>query len=488
MRDMLLVVGVDEGYAQSIARKLRGEGYSCQLVPPDSSAIQMQKLNASGLILAAVTQKTEAMDKLDMRLLELGIPVLAMGECAAHINATLGGAEGPSQVLKDAIRITYDANTPLLHGLEAADRWFERLGELQLAEGLDPIARTPEGQEVGFADEDRRLYGLQFLIERNDPDGMAILQNFARDICHCTSWWTMQAVIDRVVMEIRENSGEGRVLCLVSGGLDSTVCARLALQAVGERALCVLVDTGMLRQGEAEEVLRLYREDLGIEARHVDAREETLRVLSGVESSAEKTLAVEMVYERAVNRIAEELGDVQLLVQGTNYSDLTRDGIPAEDTDLDACGRVRTFEPLRELFKEEVRQLGELLGLPAALLQRQSFPSAGLALRLTGAVDAQRIALLRRADAIVREEIEQSGQERRLSKYFALMMPMPTGQAQGDIIVVRAVQYSDQGAYAARLPYDLLERVVQRIRQELPQVLRVLYDVTDGAQEKVEWK
>lgn len=488
MRDMLLVVGVEEGYAQSIARKLRGEGFFCQLVPPDTSAIQLQQLNASGLILAATTQKSEEVKKLDMRLLELGIPVLAMGACAAHINATLGGAEGASAMLQDAIRITYDAQTPLLHELEATDRWFERLQELRLAEGLHPIALTPEGQEVGFADEERRLYGLQFLIERNDPDGMRILLNFARDICRCTPWWTLQAVLDRSIMEIRENCGEGRALCLVSGGLDSSVCARLTVQAVCERAVCVLVDTGMLREGEVEEVLRLFQEDLHIDVLRIDAREETMLALSGVEKSMEKTLAVQGVYEQVVNRIAQEMGDVQLLVQGTNYSDLTRGGIPLAEQEGEVCGRLRTLEPLRELFKEEVRQLGELLELPEALLQRQPFPSAGLALRLTGTVDAGRIALVRRADAIVREEIEQSGQDRRLSKYFALMMPMPAGQAQGDIIVVRAVQYSEHGANAARLPYDLLERVVQRVRQEMPQVIRVLYDVTDGTQEKVEWK
>lgn len=488
MRDMLLVVGVEDVYAQSITRKLRGEGYFCQMVPPDTSVIQLQQLNASGLILAATTQKNAEVEKLDMRLLELGIPVLAMGECATHVNTTLGGTEGDAMVLQDAIRITYDAKTPLLHELEATDRWFERLQELHLAEGLHPIALTPEGQEVGFANEERCLYSLQFLIERNDPDGMTILRNFARDICHCTPWWTLQAVIDRSVMEIRENCGEGRLLCLVSGGLDSSVCARLAVQAVGERAVCVLVDTGMLREGEAEGVLHLFREDLHIDVRHIDAREETMLALSGMEKSTDKTQAVEGVYEQIVTRVAQEMGDVQLLVQGTNYSDLSHGSVPLAEQEEAVCGRLRTLEPLRELFKEEVRQLGELLGLPETLLQRQPFPSAGLALRLTGVIDARRIALVRRADAIVREEIEQSGQDRRLSKYFALMMPMPVGQAQGDIIVVRAVQYSEHGANAARLPYDLLERVVQRVREELPQVLRVLYDVTDGAQEKVEWK
>lgn len=488
MRDMLLVVSIDEGYAQSIARKLRGEGYACQLVPPGSSAPELQRLNASGLILAAVTRKTEAAEKLDMRLLELGIPVLAMGDCAAAVNATLGGNKGASVELRDAIRITYDAETPLLHGLEATDRRFERVQELRLAEGLIPIARTPEEQVVGFADEERRLYGLQFLIERNDPDGMTLLRNFARDICHCTPWWTMQAVIDHAVEEIREYCGEGRLLCLISGGLDSTVCARLAVQAVKDRTLCVLVDTGMLRQGEAEEVLRLFQEDLGIEVRRVDAREETMQMLSGVEESLEKTHALEAVYEQVINRIAGEMGDVQLLIQGTNYSDLTRADIALEVKAPEICGRVRTLEPLRELFKEEVRQMGEMLELPETLLHRQPFPSAGLALRLTGVVDVRRIEMLRQADAIVREEIEQSGQDRRLSKYFALMMPMPRGQAQGDIIVVRAVQHNDHGATPARLPYDLLERVVQRVREAIPQVLRVLYDVTDGTQEKVEWK
>lgn len=487
MRDLILVLNMQADYARDIALKLRREGFFCCLVPREISIEEVREIDPSGLILADGIDGVQHGTAMDMRLLELGLPVLALGESAVEINQFLGGETGDTNRIQEALRVTYAGESPLFAGLESSDYWFEQLPHWQLAQALAAVAWAPEDRAVGYAHLLHPLYGLLFQIEQNDPGGVALLRNFAQEICGATPWWTPDAMIERGLSAIGEQAGEGKALCLVSGGLDSAVCARLCSRAVGERTVCVMIDTGLNREGEVEEVQRLYQEEMGLPVVVLDAQADTLKALFGVTDSLSKTRAVADVYEKAVSRYAREQGEITLLVQGTNYSDLTYRGALSEEVGASACEGLAVVEPLRELFKEEVRELGRLLEMPESLQERQSFPSAGLALRLTGPVDPARIALLRKADQIVTEEIQQSGQSRRLVKYFAVMAPMPEGQAPGEAIVVRAVQHSESDAYPARLPYDVLERIVERVLAEVEGVERVVYDITAGDNTKIEW-
>jgi GMP synthase (glutamine-hydrolysing) len=293
------------------------------------------------------------------------------------------------------------------------------------------------------------------------------------------------------VDEIRRVVGEGTALCAISGGVDSGVCAMLGHKAIGMRLKCIFVDTGLLRKGESDFVMSFYRDALGLNIVRVDAADRFLRELSGIVDSERKSLIVMRLLQEILNAEVSKTPDVNVLLQGTNYSDY--DVISAGETPISMSMRSKKailVEPVRELFKDEIRRVGEEMGMPLELTSRQPFPGAGLAMRILGDVTSQRLQVLREADAIFLEEVAQSGQGKRLWQHFAVLSDMALGGLSGMAICLRAVHASESSpAMAARLPFDLLERVSSRILKALPQVVRVVYDLTPSRNfAGIEWQ
>lgn len=469
MRDMILILDMDTRSSIAVARKLRAQRVYCKIVPGETPLESVLEQDPSGLMWVGSASQSTQTRKFDARLLDSGIPILAMGVASRQMCVALGGSTQGAMLTETTAPVRYDAQL-LFEDVSPGDRWFERAERLGLTGSMMVIAEA-NGCPVAFCTKERPLYGLQFHIERNDPDGMAILLNFALRICNCTAWWSAEAFIERAVEELARVAGEGKLVCAMSGGVDSSACALLAHRAVGRRAQCVFIDTGLMRKDEGDQIEGLYRGQLGLELTRIHAKDRFFARLKGVADQAAKERIVHDEFTRVLlSQIQDEGG---ILVRGTNYSDILANRAPTNEAPAPFQGLV---EPLRELFKDEVRQVGELLGLPANIIHRQPFPSAGLAERILGEVNEERVNLLRSADAIFQEEVAATGQERRLAQYFAVLGDLPDSRF-GPTIVLRAVVSGESGM-AARLPYDMLERVVERLGQELPSIRRVLYDVT----------
>ncbi|MCL1964671.1 MAG: hypothetical protein FWF69_06390 [Firmicutes bacterium] len=466
MRDRIVVVGADVPSGRAVAKKLRAQRYCCTLLASGATAGEIARLGPAGVVLAGEAQDGALLP--DAGLLTLGVPVLALGSCARALLCQLGFQSDGDAVENAAVPVTY-MKSPLFEEVAAGERWVTRAEPFAVSEPYRPIADGAEFP-LAFASDADNVFLLQFHIERNDPDGMAMLRAFADIVCGCEPWWTVENIVADAEKAIREAAGDGEAICAISGGLDSTVAAMLAARALGDRVRCVFVDTGLFRRGEVEEAERYFREELHLNFLRVDARRRILRALAELTEARDKWRVVEEEITAKLGEEARGAPGVTVFVKGTQYLDVL--GTERRD-------QVWQFppvvEPLRELFKEEIRMIGEFLSLSPALLSRQPFPGMGLASRIQGAVDAERLEVLRAADTIFREVLAESGQGKRLSRYFAVL-----SQIDGhDAVILRATQ-GEELLSAARLPHDLLERIVERILRELPSVRRVLYDMTPG--------
>ncbi len=479
MRDMVLIISFDGAYGRSVARKLRAERVFCKIVPGDISPDEVKEQEPLGLVLAGGSQGALSLPGFQPELLELGLPVLALGDAAAVMCGMLGGQAENTYLEQSAETVTYQYDFPLFEEAAEGERMMSFVRPLTLSDNLVAAAWSNE-TVIGYAQTEKKLFGLQFQVEQNDPDGILILANFAMKICGCTAWWDSAAFITRAVEEIRRMAGDGEVLCSVSGGVDSGVCAMLGHHAVGARLKCIYVDTGLMRKGESDFVMSYYRDVLRLNIERVDAADRFLRELSGIVEPGRKKRVISRLLQDVLSAEAGKAPRATVLMQGTNYSD-SPDGMGA-DSRLSLNERYRQavlVEPVKELFKDEIRRVGEELGMAPEICLRQPFPGAGLALRVMGNVTAQRLSILREADAIFQEEIAQSGQGKRLWKHFAVLSDLGEHGLNGIAICLRAVHASESStAMAARLPSDLLERVSLRILKALPQVVRVLYDLT----------
>lgn len=475
MRDMILIVDHQHEFSRMIARKLRAERFYCRVVPGDMTPEQLRAQEASGIVLAGGLRgemPTPAQVAACEGVLALELPVLAMGDASLALLCALGGRVGDAFVQGQALTIRY-ADIPVFDGLGAGERWLAQAREVDLPAEVTPVAGCDAGT-VAFGHSHRPVYGVQFQVEQNDPDGMAILSNFAQRICRCTPWWSTEAFIERGKAEIVAEAEGGRALCAVSGGVDSTVCALLAHLALGERMQALVLDNGLLREGEAQATFDMLS-NLDVDTARMDVTAQTFEALRGLTDLDAKRRAVVGVMHRAMDAFAGALDGASILLQGTNYSDITIGHVP--DT---AGSRLRTLLPLRELFKDEVRRVAEQLGLPAEVARRQPFPAAGLAMRIAGETTPERVRMLRAADAVFAAEIREAGQERRLTRFYpTLASGAPFGWA-GEVVTLHAAHASDSRMVPARLPYDLTERVAGRIVREVPGVSRVLYDLTPG--------
>ena len=469
MSDMILILNYSDEFSMEIARRLRAEQIHACIASPETTAQQVREIAPRGVILSG--EAAGVGGKLDEGMAALGIPVLALGHTAHMLLGTLGGASADAAISEKKALIEY-GKSALFTGMREGERYIKQALTLMLPPEVSETA-SAAGCTIAFEDAEKKQYGVQFELERNDPEGSTILMNFAREICGCSAWWTSDAALEHAEAVLRTAAAQGgHAVCAVSGGVDSTLAALLAHRAFGERMTAIFMDTGLMREGEAESIQATFAA-LGIPLLAVDRSGEILESLAHKQGNDEKrAVVVGRLYQEMIQQSASIEGE-KTLVLGTNYSDFLHSGSNAPQWRESG---MTVVEPLMELFKEEVRAIARKMGMSEAIVDRKPFPALGLGARIVGEVTGERLHALRTAEAIFREEISLAGLERKLYKHFPVLIG--GNSVGGELLVLRAVTLSGGQLIPARLPYDLVERTVQRIMTGLPSIGRVFYDET----------
>lgn len=509
VEEFVLVLDFGGQYTQLIARRIRECRVYCEILPYHTPLKDILARGPKGIVFsggpASVYQ--EGAPQCDPALYEAGIPILGICYGMQLMAKQLGGTVSPANRREYGMtELEVLVRDGLFRDLEPFEQCWMSHGDRVDAPppGFRVAARTAASPCAAMEHAENKLYGLQFHPEvRHTPRGMQILRRFLYDVCGCRGEWTMTSFLDDAIAQIKREAGDGRVLCALSGGVDSAVAAVLAHRAVGDRLTCVFVDHGLLRKGEAGQVRVTFRDHFGIRLVHVDARSRFLKRLAGVEDPEAKRRLIGAEFIRVFEEEAAKLGRVDCLMQGTIYPDVVESGTATGAVikthhnvgGLPADMEFKLIEPLRWLFKDEVRVLGQELGLPEEIIWRQPFPGPGLAVRVLGEVTAEKLALLRAADAIVDEEIRRAGLYRQIWQSFAVLPPMRSVGVMGDertygyTIVVRAVESVDaMTADWVRLPYEVLEVISRRLVNEVDGVNRVVYDITSKPPGTIEWE
>jgi GMP synthase (glutamine-hydrolysing) len=510
--DEVLVLDFGGQYSQLIARRVRERGVFAELLPHHAPLEEITRRQPRALILSGgpASVYSEGAPRLRHELLELGIPVLGICYGMQAMVLELGGRVQGAEVGEfGRSHLTVTAHGRLLQGLPAEQTcWMSHRDTVYEAPpGFVALASSTESPVAAIESPERDLYGIQFHPEVvHTPYGSAILETFLREIAGCDMEWNAASVIDEQVARIREQVGDGKVICGLSGGVDSSVAALLTYRAVGEQLTCVFVDHGLMRKNEGNQVVAAFRDQFQVPLIAVDAEHRFLDRLAGVSEPERKRKIIGEEFIRVFEQQAEKLGNPRYLVQGTLYSDVIESGGGTGAATIKSHHNVgglpedlelELVEPLRTLFKDEVRQVGAELGLPARLVWRQPFPGPGLAIRVvSGEVTKERLEILRDADFILQDEIRGAGLYRELWQSFCVLpADLRSVGVQGDertygyVVVIRAVTSDDaMTADWARLPYDLLERVASRMINEIAQVNRVTLDITSKPPGTIEWE
>jgi len=510
--DTVLVVDFGAQYAQLIARRVREAHVYSEIVPHRITASEVQKKNPRAIILSGGPKSVhvDGAPVLDPAIYDLGIPIF--GICYGHqlIAQQLGGevSRGGRGEYGRALLTRNSEKSTLLHDLPSEySVWMSHFDFVaRLPEGFVSSASTPDAPIAVMENAQRKVWAVQFHPEVVHSEyGQKVLERFLIELAGCTPNWTMDSIIDTQVAAIRAQVGNARAICGLSGGVDSSVAAALVHKAIGAQLTCVYVDTGLMRKGESEQVVEMFQRNMGIELIHVRAGEKFFDKLAGVIEPEAKRKAIGELFVRIFEENTGGVTDAEFLVQGTLYPDVIESGgsdgtasvikshhnvggLPEDMT-------LKLVEPLRTLFKDEVRKLGSELGLPDEMVWRQPFPGPGLGVRIIGEVTPERVATLQEADAIVREEVRLAGLEREIWQAFAVLANIRSVGVMGDErtyghpIIIRAVTSDDaMTADWARLPYDLLEKMSNRIINEVPGINRVVYDVTSKPPGTIEWE
>ena len=509
----IIVLDCGSQYTQLIARRLRELSVYSEIWAPDTPAERIRARAPVGVILSGGPKSVSdaGAPTCDPALFDLGIPVLGICYGMQLMAHSLGGEVAPaSQREYGHATVTIAPDGPgarLFADVPAEIRVWASHGDFVSAapDGFDVIATSANAPVAAMADSARNLYALLFHPEVVHTErGLEILRNFAYGVCGCAGDWTMASFVDEAIGKIRRQAGEGRVVCALSGGVDSTVAALLIHRAIGDRLTCIFVDNGVLRLDEASQIRRRF-ERLRLPLVFVDASSLFLTRLAGITDPEQKRKIIGATFIDVFDAEAAKLGNVDFLAQGTLYPDVIESvsivGQSALIKSHHNVGglpdrmRMSLVEPLRELFKDEVRAVGRQLGLEEEFVVRQPFPGPGLAVRILGEVTPARLDLLRRADAIVAEEVKQAGWYARVWQSFAVLLPVQSVGVMGDArtyeytVAIRAVESRDgMTADWARLPYELLERVSSRIVNEAKGINRVVYDISSKPPSTIEWE
>lgn len=507
--DKIIVLDFGSQYNQLITRRLRDFGIYSELLPNDLSIEKIKEMNPKGIIFSGGPNSVydEGSLKVDPAIFELGIPILGICYGMQLMAHDLGGkVEKADHSEYGRADINVADATKLFDKLPAKQTVWMSHGDLvtRVPDGFETLASSPNCPISAMANVAKKFYGIQFHAEvRNSEYGLDILKNFAFGVCGARNNWTMDDFIDLEVERIRKQVGDGKVILGLSGGVDSSVTATLLHKAIGNQLTAIFVDHGLLRKDEAKQVMEALNRDLGVNIIKVDAQKRFLDKLKGVTEPEQKRKIIGKEFIEVFNEEAKKLDGVKFLAQGTLYTDVIESGTKTAQTikshhnvgGLPKDLGFELVEPLRKLFKDEVRELGEKLGIPHELVWRQPFPGPGLGIRVIGEITEEKLEIVRETDAILREEIKNAGLEEEVWQYFTVLPGIRSVGVMGDgrtydyTIGIRAVSSIDgMTADFSKLPWDVLQKVSTRMVDEVDHVNRVVYDITSKPPATIEWE